>query len=242
MIELIAESFAPWSEKARWALDHHRVAYTYHEYTPVLSEPWLRWRLRKIGGRVTVPVLIADDAVHADSFAIAQYAERVGSGQPLLPSARLAEIESWNARSETALWAGRVGVIARIEEMPDARAAALPADTPPMLRPVLEAATGLTLGYLRWKYRFGRDVAGAERTVRDVLEDLRAALAGRPCLFETFSYADVAMAVVLQMIHPVDDRYIALAPPIRTAWSNDDLARSFADLVEWRDGLYARHR
>ena len=34
----------------------------------------------------------------------------------------------------------------------------------------------------------------------------------------------------------------ALAPAVREVWSNDELARSFADLVEWRDWLYADHR
>jgi glutathione S-transferase len=240
--ELVGESFAPWSEKARWALDHHHVAYTYREYVPVLSEPWLRWRLGRFSGRVSVPVLIADDGVHADSFAIARHAERVGTGSPLMAPERLAEIEAWNGRSETALWAGRIRVVVRMDEVPGAKTEALPPEIPAALRPAFGAVTGLTLGFLRWKYGFGRDVEAGERAMRDVLEDVRAALAGRPYLLEQFSYADVAMAVVLQMIAPVADRWIALAPAIRTVWSNETLARSFADLIEWRDGLYARHR
>lgn len=240
--ELIAESFAPWSEKARWALDHHGVAYTAREYVPLLGEPWLRWRLRTPLGRVSVPVLLADDGAHRDSFAIARYAERVGTGTPLIPPARDAEVVAWNGRSETGLWAGRVGVVARLEEVPGARAAALPSDLPAALRPLAESAAGLTLAYLRWKYRFGRDVAGSVRTLRDVLEDLRAALAGRSYVLDAFSYADVAMAVVLQMVEPVADRYVPLAPALRAVWTNEELARHFADLVEWRDALYARHR
>lgn len=69
-----------------------------------------------------------------------------------------------------------------------------------------------------------------------------AALAGRAYLLDAFTYADVAMAVVLQMVRPVPDRYMPLGPAVREVRTNEELARGFADLVEWRDRLYARHR
>jgi glutathione S-transferase len=107
---------------------------------------------------------------------------------------------------------------------------------------VLEAATGATFAYLRWKYGFGADVAASDAAMRTALEDLRAALAGRDYLYEELTYADLTMAVVLQMVRPVDDRYIRLGRAVRAVWTNEPLAADFADLVEWRDRLYAEHR
>jgi glutathione S-transferase len=107
---------------------------------------------------------------------------------------------------------------------------------------VLGLAADVTFAFLRWKYGFGSNGEASQRTMRAALEDLRAALAGRTYLLDTFTYADVAMAVVLQMVRPVSDRYMPLGPAGREVWTNEELARSFADLVEWRDRLYACHR
>jgi glutathione S-transferase len=57
-----------------------------------------------------------------------------------------------------------------------------------------------------------------------------------------FSFADIAMATALQLTVPVADGYVALGPATRAAWADDALAAEFADLVAWRDALYARHR
>ena len=240
---LVAESFAPWSEKARWALDHHRIRYDYREHVPLVGEPWLRWRLGKIAGRVSTPTLLTDAASYGDSFAIAEWAERHGSGAPLFfPPERADEIAVWNARSEAALSAGRVRVVARIDEVPGARTAVLPPGTPVVLQPLLGVATSVTVAFLRWKYDFDTDVAASGRTLRATLEELRAALAGRDHLLEGFSYADITMAVVLQMVRPVADTFIRLEPAVREVWTNDPLADDFPELIAWRDLLYAHHR
>src|SRR4051812_21189698 len=107
MIELTALPFSPWSEKARWALDHHRIDYQYHEHIPLLGEIRLRILMRKPRGRVTVPVLHDGDAWITDSFEIARYADRIGRGARLFPDDKLPEITEWNLRSEAALGAGR---------------------------------------------------------------------------------------------------------------------------------------
>ena len=39
-------SLSPWTERARWALDHHGVAYDYHEHVPMLGEVLLRMKAR----------------------------------------------------------------------------------------------------------------------------------------------------------------------------------------------------
>lgn len=246
MPELVAESFAPWSEKARWALDHHGIRYAYREHVPLVGEPLLRWRLGKLSGRVSTPTLLTDGAVYGDSFAIAEWAERHGNGTPLFPAERAEDIAVWNARSEAALAAGRVRVVARLTEVRGATSEILPPSVPGVMRialqPMVWAATGVTCAFLRWKYEFGADVAATGCTLRATLEELRAALAGRDYLLDGLTYADITMAVVLQMVCPVHDAYIRLGPRTREVWTHESLAGDFADLVAWRDQLYDRHR
>jgi glutathione S-transferase len=242
MADLVAETFAPWSEKARWALDHHRVPYRWREYVPMVGEPWLRLRLRDPFGPVSVPALIGDGAPLRDSLSIAEHADRIGSGTKLLPPSLHADVLGWNDRSERALRANRVRVVVRMAEVPGAKAEALPPGIPAALRPVLAGTTGLALAFLRRKYALGSDVDASQAILRAALEDLRGALGGRQYLLGDFSYADVTMAVVLQGIRPVADELIPLGPATREVWSNDELAREFADLLRWRDALYARHR
>jgi glutathione S-transferase len=241
MAELVALPYSPWSEKARWALDHHRVPYRFREYVPMLFEPWLRARLRQPLGRVSVPVFIGDGAVLRDSFSIARHADRVGAGPRLFPDEQVTDIVAWNERSEGALAAGRVVVVRRLGEMPGALTESLPKFIPEALRPRLGGMTTMALGFLRSKYDLGGDLDASETTIRAALEGLRGALRGRPYLLGELSYADMAMAVVLQLVRPVEG-FVPLGPAQREAWGNAELARSFGDLLEWRDALYAKHR
>src|SRR5687768_3084143 len=100
MQTLVGLSYSPWSEKARWALDHHHIPFTYEEYVPMLGEPALRLRLRKAFGKVSVPVLIDGKESYGDSYEIARFAERTGKGKPLFGAERESQIAAWNERSE----------------------------------------------------------------------------------------------------------------------------------------------
>ena len=48
--------YSPWSMRARWALDHHRIPHRSREWVPLLTEPVLRQivelQLKKIGARL----------------------------------------------------------------------------------------------------------------------------------------------------------------------------------------------
>ena len=114
MDTLYQESFAPWCEKARWALDHHGIRYRRIEHRPLLGEPALRWAARRARGRVTVPLLVTRDARLGDSLSIAQWADRVGAGEPLFPPALASEVDVWNRRSETLMEAGRALLLPRL--------------------------------------------------------------------------------------------------------------------------------
>jgi len=74
MRTLVGEAYSPFSEKARWALDHHRIPYAYREHYPLIGELSLRLRARRLKGRVSTPLLLAPEGPVLDSFAIAMSA------------------------------------------------------------------------------------------------------------------------------------------------------------------------
>lgn len=240
---LTAMPLSPWSEKARWALDHHRIEYAEEVYTPMLSEPALRWRLRRVRGRVTVPVLFAGGEAYSDSFDIAHYAERRGSGTPLFRRGLENAIARWNQLSESAMAAGRALVTARVADDPRARVEVMPDAIPRPLRRPLDPLARVGVRYLLKKHRASEDEQENRAALRDALGELRTALAdGRQYLLGELSYADIAMASALQFVSPVGDQHIRLGPATRRAWTDLELAGELTDLIEWRDQLYAGRR
>jgi len=245
VIELLSLPYSPWSEKARWALDHHGVRYEEVEYVPILGEPALRKRLGKWSGKISIPMLITGDGVLVDSLRIAKYAEEIGSDPlPLFPAALASDIETWNARSESAMAAGRAIVTGRVLRDPAAKREAMP----PMPKALTSIVTGpltrLAVTYLRRKYRYSATVDAQQATLVKVVSELRNVLAdGRPfVLGDAFSYADICMASALQCVRPVTDEFLKIGPATRKAWTDDALASEYSDLLDWRDQIYESHR
>ncbi len=241
---LVSMKVSPWSERAKWALDHHGLAYETIEHTPFLGERRLRKLVGNKGSRATVPVLIVGQEVYGDSWDIALYADREGHGTPLVP-VRLADgIRKWNVLADESMAAGRGLVVAALLASPGALEEAIPWAVPPstrwLFRPIARHATTWFAG----KYELRLEDAAAQRALLcSTLETLRSALAkDAPYLLGTFSYADIVMASCLHGICPVADRYVPLGSATRRAWTRDDLAADFADLLAWRDQLYERHR
>jgi glutathione S-transferase len=241
---LIALPYSPWSEKARWALDHHRIEYEYSEHAPIVGDLRLRILLRKPKGRVTVPVLEDGGRWFTDSFEIAQHADRIGSGSRLFPGDRLAAVEAWNKKSEEVLAASRAIMIIHSADSPEAAAASLPPAVPAPLKPVLGRVARQFLKAFIAKYNMRDGADSHERTITGVFNDLRAALGGKKgyLIGDELSYADISMAVCLQFVSPVDERYMAIGPGGREGWTNRELFDRYRDLVSWRDELYAKHR
>lgn len=241
--ELIGLSYSPWTEKARWALEHHGLSFKYTEHLPMIGELSLRLKSRQLGGRATVPVLLTRHGPVVDSLKIAQHADRIGDKAPLFPEGKQGDIDAWNERSERALDAGRGLVVARTGASEAAKQEALPPFVPRALRPALSGIASAGVAFFRLKY--GLDEAGeAQRRaiVADELRTVRAALGGKPYLLGDFTYADITMAVTLQMVKPPDGRYLRIKDGTREAWTDPELCGEFADLVAWRDELYAKHR
>ncbi len=241
---LVALPYSPWSEKARWALDHHHVGYREVNYVPMLGEPWLRIASRKFTGRVSVPVLITPHGSVHDSLRIARHAERVGTGSPLFPAEHEAAIESWNARSEAILAAARVAVIDRTSRLPAAQLEALPGFLPAPMRAAMRPLALVGSAFLVRKYGAGREqLDAADHAMREGLDALRDALAGgrRYLLGDAFTFADLAMAVTVQCVRPPAG-YLAIGEPMREAWTDAALCERYPDLLAWRDRVYADHR
>lgn len=236
---LVGEGFSPWTEKALWALDHHGLRYRYEEYTPLVSEPWLRVRARRPSGKITVPYLLGPSISLGDSFAIACEADRLAGGAPLAPSDLLGDIVQWNDLAERLMRAGRSNILARTEERIDVRMESLPAFVPQRLRKPLAGGVRVGTAYLRRKYGVG--TIGDEQLEPD-LAMVRRAIADREFLLGRFTLADIAVAAALQAVRPHSRFPLGLGPAQRDAWARPGLAARFEDVLAWRDRVVARHR
>lgn len=252
---LVSLHVSPWSERARWALDHHRVAYKKIPHQPVLGELRLRKLLGRHGkhaGPATVPALIDGDTLLRDSWDIARWADEHGQGAPLIPAEHAAEIRRWNDLADQTMAHARVLIVANMLATPASMDESMPPAIPRWIarlsRPINRAGT-------KWFARkYGVDPAAtgpAITKMRETLTTLRQVLAGRPYLLGAsssrpsgpeFTYADIVMSTMLQGVLPVSDEYIRLGPATRTVWTQPALAAEFPELLAWRDDLYRRHR
>lgn len=242
-LQLIALRYSPWSERARWALDHHRIRYREVPHEPLLGERKLRRLVGPRADRPSVPVLLTGEEILTESWDIARYADRVGEARPLLPEGQIEEVREFNERVDSAMAAGRALLVARLLASGAARDETLPRQIPPRLRPLLRPLSWLAVRWFGSKYGVAaHDPIRALEEQRRLFDSMRAKLGGGDYLLDGFSYADILGAVALQGVAPVADAYVRLGPASRRAWTNPELAAEYSDLIAWRDRLYARHR
>ncbi len=241
MHTLVALPISPWSEKARWALDHHRVPYREVLYKPMIGEPALRARTGRLRGKVTVPVFFErGEPAIMGAFAIARRAEATGSGEALFPDGLDAEIDAWDRRTDEAMAEARMRVIERTLASDEAQAEALAGVLPKDLRHPARGVAKSVVAYLERNYR---DVTPPPGTFEAALDALRRALdRGAGHVLGKPSFADVAAATLLQGVRPVDSRYIRLGRATRAAWTDEALAARFEDLLAWRARYYRERR
>ena len=232
---------SPWSERARWALDHHRVPYVKKTYTPMISEPALRLKLKRLGGRVTVPIFIDGELVLRDSFDIARHADLHGAGATLFPDSHQGDIASLSAAIEPALHAARALVTRRTAASSDAKRDALPG--PAWAKPALSPLATLGVRYFQRKYDTDAHTASDDiGTIRAAAVRVRELLGGRDTIYESFSYADILAAGVVYTIEPPADNWLPMSAASRDVRTTPELFDEFADLRAWRDALYDAHR
>lgn len=239
---------SPWTERARWALDHHKMAYAYHEHVPMLGEVLLRRKART--KKATVPLLSDGDDVVMGSLEIAKHAERSDErrgGAPLFPAGADADVDRWADIAERITRAGRDRLLCRMVASKQAQAESLPSFVPgALLRGALAPTAGMAIRFLAKKHGTESDLASAdaraEATIRPLLEEAREAIkdGGYVLSKDCFTFADIAVASSLQVLRPRME--MTLGPATREAWTNEKLAEEFEDLVAWRDTVYAKHR
>ncbi|MBU8897147.1 glutathione S-transferase C-terminal domain-containing protein [Corallococcus sp. M34] len=235
--------YSPWTEKARWALDHHRLDYTYREHSPMLGEFWLR-RHTQPGQRPTVPLFLDAERSTTGSIAIARRAEALSPGtEPLFPASAAATIEHWEGISDRVLATGRAYILTRIAKNKRAQAEALPGFVPNWMRPAFAPMAHMGVSFIARKHQVPAEgEAVVQQAAVPAFDELRAALGGRPYLADRFTYADVTASVMLQFVRPVASRHLELKPGTREAWNHEALAQAYPDLLAWRDALYDKHR
>ena len=231
---LVGETFSPWTKKARWGLERCGVRYDYQEYTPTLSEPGLRWRMRQFTGSVSVPVLFVGKQIIRGSWDIVSYANAVSDHAPL---GDLTTIAHWDMLSERALAEGRTRVVRAIKHSDAALEESLPGFIPQPLRKPLRLIARDAVTRLDRKYAHLYE-PGA---IRSALEATRNGLdqSGQDYLLGNFSYADITMAVVLEVIAPIARTEPPLGSATAACWNDIPLAEEFADLIQWRNRLAA---
>jgi len=231
-LTLYGESFSPWTKKARWALEYCNLFYNYKEYTPTLSEPSLRLKLRQLKGSVSVPLLFANKEVIRGSWEIANYANNTTADSRL---GDMDEIKLWNNLSETALAEGRTRVVREILNSDKALEEGLPSFIPNFLRRPMRFIARNAVQRLDKKYahllRHGAMVQALLKTRERLLES------GNDYLLGEFSYADIAMAVVLELVVPIAHVVPSLGPVTEKIWHDPGLKAQFQDLIDWRNRL-----
>jgi glutathione S-transferase len=237
---LIGLHYSPWSVRARWALDLRHVPYGWVEHVPMIGEPLLRVRARRLTGRVTVPILIADGTVIEGSLAIAAHADAHGEGPALVPSGARQDIESWNELAEDAMIVARKWVVQRTAS----DEAVLLASLPRALRSLPGAIASARMGTAFFRKKYVLDALdGAKEPIVRFLDRLRQTVKKHPyVLGDAFTYADVIAATTLQCVRPVKKELWPIEDGLRPAWTDDELAARYGDLLEWRDGIFERHR
>ena len=239
---LYAASYSPWSEKARWALDHADVAFVEVAYTPMLSEASFRFKRGSLKGAVSIPTLLGADGPISDSLLIARWADGQGDGS-LFPEAHMEEIKEWNYRCEAALSAGRILATRRVAGSEAARREALPAPLRGALYPFFAPLADLGIAFLTRKYGFGEAASErAEQAIRKTLEAGRSAIVregGHP-VGDRFTFADIALANSLHFVSP--HASLRMGEATRACFTQPALAHEFADLLAWRDACYEAHR
>jgi glutathione S-transferase len=236
-------SYSPWTERARWALDHHRVPYVWRPHRLYLEERSLRRRARvQPGQRATVPLFVVGDTIVRDSIEIVRHADRVGGGPRLVHDER--ELAELVEIFEPGLRAMRGRVTAGTLESPacirEHASEVVPSFMAGLLTPVVvRAARFIGDKYDALLERDGRnlDAIGATlRAARARIDTSRVPDA------RTLRIEHILLATFLQGIRPVNAPHIRLGPASREVWTCTPLLEEARELLTWRDAVYTSAR
>jgi glutathione S-transferase len=228
---------SPWSERARWALLHHKVAFDEREHVPLIGELALRMKT-PVKGKASVPLLVSDDVAVQGSLAIAEWVDERGKRDTLFPEGSRDRIESLYETVEDGLCAARERFVRDLMHDEEAQIEALP----PFLRGLPMATMSAKIGTAFIASKYNARIGSVDDRIRAGMRAVREALAGKDYVFESFSFADIIGASMVQGVAPANDKYLDLPPATRRLWKHEKLTKEFEDLITWRDKLYDKHR
>lgn len=236
-LKLIGMTQSPWTLKALWALDACGVDYVFENYVPPLHQHLLRLRTGRLRGEISVPVLLGADRPVWGALQIASFVDqraKAASGTTRLGA--LEVITPWSELSEAALSEGRTRVTQAYLADPSALDELMPAFIPRSMHKSMRWLVRDTLRRIERKYEH----LVSEGALRKALFATRRQLAshGGPFLLGDFSYADIAMAVVLDGLEPREGAGTRGSARGRAVWP--ELAGEYRDLLDWRDSLVER--
>jgi len=230
---------SPWSERARWALLHHKLKFEEREHVPLVGELSLRMRAKNTKGKVSVPLLVDDDGMSVQgSLAIGEHVDRRGKRDKLFPEGARERIQELYDGVEDSLRAARERFTRDLMDDHEAQLESLP----PALRALPFASFSARIGTQFIVGKYNARIGSVDDRIRSGLRKVREALGGKPYVLDAFSFADVLGASVVQAVVPVDAKYLDVPPGTRRLWKHEKLAKEFPDLVAWRDAVYGKHR
>jgi len=242
VIELFVIHHSPWSERARWALLHHGIAFEEREHVPLIGELALRMRASKAKNRVkkvSVPLLVDGDNVVQGSLAIGEYVDAIGKKDKLFPEGSRAAIAALYDALEDPLSAAREAFVRDLPKSHEAQLEALPA----FMRALPFAALSARVGTAFVANKYDAHTGSVDDRVRAGLRAVRDAIGEKDYVLESgFSFGDVVGTSIVQAIAPGDDKYVRIPPGTRALWEHPKLQKEFAELIAWRDRVYAKHR
>ncbi len=188
--------------------------------------------MRQWTGKVSVPVMFVGSKLLRGSWDIAAYADDASGGNRL---GDMETIAQWDKLSELALAEGRTRVVRAVLRNETALEEALPRFVPNSLRKPLQFVARDAANRLDKKYAH----LFASGSIRKALVATREGLrkSGNDFILGEFSYADITMAVVVEVIAPIAATEPPLGPETQRCWIDDELAEEFEDLVQWRNRL-----
>lgn len=229
---------SPWSERARWALLHHKIAFEEREHVPLIGELTLRMRT-PVKGKASVPLLVDDDVAVQGSFAIGEWVDERGKKNKLFPEGKRETIKKLFDDLEDPLSAARERFVRDLMEDQEAQLESLP----PLLRSLPFASMSAKIGTTFVASKYNARIGSVDDRIRAGLRAVSDALGKKDYILDdSFSFADILGTSIVMAIAPGDDKYVRIAPGTRRLWKHEKLVKEFPHLLEWRDRIYSKHR
>jgi glutathione S-transferase len=244
MIELLQFRHSPYNEKVRWALDIKRVP---HRRRSLLPGPHMA-QLKKLTGRTTTPVILADGQAIDGSARILQWLEARWPQPALFPAdaadhAEALRIQQWFDDGLTPRI--RRSVLDALLRQPKAFADVFGDGRPALQRLAYACAVPLAASLIRKGNGIDgpASVADGQRAAEQAL-DFVAQRAGADgyLVGHAFSLADLTAASTLAVLAQPPRSPMAGPQPYGAAFA--ELLQRFAahPAIAWTRQLYARHR